>query len=157
GDGIDVTDNASNTTIGGTTDTKGNVISGNAGHGVQIDLHTIGTLLQGNTIGLDQGWSAAVANGLNGVDVMGGGVTVGGNWMTSARNVIGGNAGDGMRVDGAGANSTRIQGNYIGATPSAILPNRGDGVRVVDASDVTIGGPAEGAGNLISGNGQFGI
>jgi hypothetical protein len=157
GHGVNVTDNASNTAIGGTgPQGAGNVISGNAGHGVNIDPNTSGTLLQGNSIGLNQDRSAAVANGLNGVNVLGGGVTVGGS-TSGARNVIAGNAGSGVLVSGAPANGTLIEGNYIGTNGSVALPNAADGVRVVDASNVIIGGTTGEVGNVISGNGQSGI
>src|SRR5262249_29014642 len=110
GHGIDITDNASNTTIGGTTlqgpdNVTGNVISGNPGHGVNIDPNTSGTLLQGNTIGLNQARTAAVPNGIHGVNVVGGGVPVGGT-EAGARNIIAGNTGHGVLVNGARADGT---------------------------------------------------
>ena len=58
------------------------------------------------------------------------------------------------------ANNT-VQGNYIGtdATGSFALGNAGDGVYVeADAGNGnTVGGTAAEVGNVISGNGQYGI
>jgi parallel beta-helix repeat protein len=154
GAGVNVTDTANNTTIGGATAERLNVISGNAGHGINIDVNTSGTLLQGNTIGLNKARTAAVANGGNGVNVEGPGVTVGGT-DNGTGNVIAGNKGNGVLVSGAKANGTVIQGNYIGTNGTVALGNGVNGIQVVNASKVTIG--AARAGNVISGNGQFGI
>src|SRR5262249_58777931 len=91
-----------------------------------------------------------------GANAVGGGVALGGT-ANGARNVTAATAGNGVLVNGARADGTLIQGNYIGTNGSLRVPNRVDGVQVVNASNVTIGGPAEGAGNVISGNGRFGI
>lgn len=71
------------------------------------------------------------------------------------RNVISGNAGDGIVVSGLG---NIVHGNRIGTTASgtAALPNAGNGVRVVGAN-TRIGGEMSDTGNLISGNAHDGI
>ena len=70
------------------------------------------------------------------------------------RNVISGNAGEGVMIFGGGLLS--IVGNYIGtnADGSAAIANGKDGVRAV-APLVQVGGV--GKGNLISGNALDGI
>ena len=75
-----------------------------------------------------------------------------------AGNVISGNAGDGVDI-GAGAVNTVVEGDYIGTdeTGTKPLPNSGSGVSVDDALGVTIGGAAQGVGNVISANGLAGV
>ena len=52
-----------------------------------------------------------------------------------------------------------IQGNYIGtdATGQNSVPNQGEGVIIAGSPYNLIGGPAAGQGNVISGNGSYGI
>jgi len=164
GDGIDVTGNSTNTTIGGTTAGVGNTISGNNGNGVKIDTATIATVtvIQGNTIGLVTNTSnstTAVPNTGDGVQVFAL-VTVGGT-ATGAGNVLSGNTGNGVLVSGSGANGTVIQGNYIGTNNGATLKfgNGADGIKVTGANNVTIGVAAGSLSksNIIAGNALFGI
>ena len=67
--------------------------------------------------------------------------------------MISGNAGDGIDV-ASGVTSTLIEGNYIGVdqTGADARGNSGDGISVAEAAGITIGGTAEGAGNVISAN-----
>jgi titin len=65
-------------------------------------------------------------------------------------------AGNGITIQSpAGAAGTTIAGCYIGTTQdgNAKLGNGSDGIRLSGASGNTIGGTADGAGNVISGNG----
>jgi hypothetical protein len=73
------------------------------------------------------------------------------------RNVISGNAGDGVFLYRAGAGNS-VQGNFLGtnAAGTGALPNE-DGVGLLDTAATTIGGTGAGAGNLISGNTRAGI
>ena len=75
-----------------------------------------------------------------------------------AGNVISGNTGDGVDI-GSAALNTLVLGNYIGTDQTGTKPlaNSGSGVSVDDASGVTIGGAAQGMGNVISANAQAGI
>ena len=75
-----------------------------------------------------------------------------------AGNVISGNKGDGIDI-GAGAVNTVVEGNYIGTdeTGTKPLPNSGSGISIDDALGVTIGGAAQGVGNVISANAQAGV
>src|SRR5204863_9731475 len=75
-----------------------------------------------------------------------------------SRNVISGNAAEGVRIFASASNL--IQGNFIGTdvTGTAAVPNVGDGVGLnVGASSNTIGGSAAGAVNVISGNLDSGV
>ena len=73
-------------------------------------------------------------------------------------NVISGNVGSGVVLDGSSDNV--VAGNSIGtdATGSVSLPNQPGGIRIVDgSSDNTIGGTTAVAGNLITDNGGPGV
>ena len=74
-------------------------------------------------------------------------------------NFIAGNVGNGIVLRGSAAISNSVQGNTIGVAADGLtaLPNLGNGILLEDASTNTIGGSADGAGNLISANGQDGI
>ena len=68
-------------------------------------------------------------------------------------NLISGNKGDGILIDGAGASNNLIQANRIGTDVSGEFSvSNLRGVTIASASNNTIGGTAAGAGNLISGN-----
>src|SRR5262249_44391962 len=79
-----------------------------------------------------------------------------GGTAPGARNLISGNAGDGV-VD-AGRRAV-IQGNYIGTDAAGTLAvgNGGGGVLLVGDEGTLVGGTATGARNLISGNAQAGV
>ena len=149
--GVLVSTSASNT-IGGTASGAGNVISGNT-EGVKIVGSQGGNVVAGNLIGTDYtGFSPFVGN-LHGVLVEGPGNTIGGT-AAAARNVIGGNASDGVRISGAAATGNVVAGNYIGTdiTGALGLSNGGNGVLVLGAPSNTIGGTVRFARNLISAN-----
>jgi hypothetical protein len=73
-------------------------------------------------------------------------------------NLISGNSANGVGILN-GSNSNVITGNRIGTdvTGSIALANGESGVQVQDAGENTVGGPASGARNLISGNGGNGV
>ncbi len=130
----------------------GNVISGNTWENLLLDSGASGSLVTGNTIGLDVTGTFALANGSAGLRVLSAGNVIGGH-TAALRNVIAGNGSDGVQVVGASATGNLLQGNHIGvdAAGTAVVPNGSAGVRLqADASGNTVGGA--GAGNLIRGN-----
>ena len=153
--------------IGGDTPGAGNLISGNGGTGLFLftSFSSIGfgfnpippldTLIQGNLIGTDVTGAAALPNGGGGLVVPSyrsriGGVTPG------TRNVISGNAGNGISV-GPGDGGMQIEGNFIGTQMDGTSPlgNSGNGVAIVDSGGCVIGsasGPDADAGNTIGFN-----
>ncbi len=141
-------------TIGGTAAGAGNVISGN-GSGVE----TTGlALVVGNYFGTNAAGTAALPNRY-GIEDSGPGDTIGGT-VLGARNVISGNTIAGELINNSVEGTIKgdtIQGNYIGLNynGSTAIAN-GNGVEI-DGADVTIGGTAAGAGNVISGNSQNGV
>ncbi len=151
---------AGNITIGGAAAGAGNVISGNASDGVQITgSSAIDNVIAGDYIGTDFTGMVAIANGTGvELDTAASSNTIGGLTATpgtGAGNLISGNSGSGI-IDSGGSNL--IAGNLIGTNSGGTAPlaNNGDGIDVYAGGD-TIGGTTTAAGNVISGNGNFGI
>jgi hypothetical protein len=143
---------SANNVIGGTDASALNLISGNAGNGIDLDGN--GNQVLGNRIGTNLSGSEPLSNGADGVVIFSDGNTVGGS-TPGAGNLISGNVGQGVDVIG---NNNVVQGNFIGpdASGSGALGNGKDGALVFGANN-TIGGSTSGAGNLISGNGGDGV
>jgi titin len=131
------------------------VINGFASDGIILS-GSGGNTIAGNYIGTDATGTAAVANSV--------GVSIGdsgsnnliGGAEPGAGNLISGNNSSGIILIAGGGNL--VQGNRIGTDVGGVaaLGNGRDGV-TVNAGGNTIGGSAEGAGNLISGNRRAGI
>jgi parallel beta-helix repeat protein len=148
---------ASNNTLGGTASGAGNQISGNGRFGVLLSgSGTSGNVLLGNDIGLNAALTAKLGNSFDGVAALGSasGNTLGGT-ATSAGNVISGNGRFGVLL---AANGNVLLGNLIGTdgTGTVALANTFDGVGINGANN-TLGGTTTSAGNVISGNGRFGV
>jgi uncharacterized repeat protein (TIGR01451 family) len=159
GDGIFVADGSNSDTIGGLNPNDFNLISGNAGAGINVNATATvtGTLIEGNLIGTDIGGARPLGNGGFGVNVNNAPGTVVGGTAAGARNIISGNVGGGVQL-GAG-DGTKVQGNYIGTdiTGTRAVGNSAAGINITNGSNDTVGGTAVGAGNVISGNGGSGI
>jgi len=149
--------------IGGTAAGAGNVIGGNRTDGVLL-LNDSGSTVAGNDIGTNARGTAALPNAGDGVQVKLSinGEIIGGTGA-GARNVIGGNTGNGIELNGG--SGTLVQGNWIGIGGAmAPLANAGNGVYLHSLSAVNtaeradmIGGTASGAGNTIANNGGNGV
>ena len=142
-----------NNTIGGLTNGKRNLLAG----GVYISgLTSINNLVQGNYIGTD-------ISGLNSIGNPGPGIQLSlkanlnsiGGTQVEARNLISGNAGNGVEIFGAGTSKNKIFYNFIGVdrTGQKVLGNKGNGVEIDDNAAVNYIGQAS-AGNIIGGNGN---
>ncbi len=163
--GVSLSNGATADTIGGTAAGAANVVSGNKNDG--IDIGGSGNLVLGNRVGTDLSGTLAIGNGFGAVfPIFSNGIVLGGTDNTvggigaGAANVISGNAGTGVSLQGGGTSGNVLLGNLIGsdATGEAALPNGNVGVSLgLGASNDTVGGTAAGAGNLISGNGGGGI
>jgi hypothetical protein len=159
GDGVFL-DNSGLNTIGGTAVGLGNLISGNAGHGVQIT----GTSANGNVvgesvIGTDAIGTSALPNGGFGISIESSSDTL------VQSDLISGNSSGGVQITGIGAQGNRVYGSSIGTDRAgeialsnglAVL-NNGIGVFINGAAGNSIGGTASGQGNLISGNSTAGV
>ncbi len=151
-----------NVVIGGDTPAARNVISGNSGFGIITDVVANGLVIEGNYIGTDRTGALARPNTYYGISISSPDVFIGGLTATPGTgpgNVISGNgsgpaSGGGIAIAGSGGDV--VEGNIIGldASGSTALNNFQDGGVVVEAPNVTIGGTAAGAGNVISGNGS---
>jgi Ca2+-binding RTX toxin-like protein len=157
GAGVDIAGSPGNT-IGGPVGGARNLLSGNFEGVLVSGAAATGTLVAGNLIGTDVTGTAALGNLTNGIILVGGsGTTIGGT-TTLARNIVSGNAAAGIDIESGSAN-TLIDGNYLGADQTGTQPlaNSGSGISVNGAPGVTIGGAAQGAGNVISANFQSGV
>jgi hypothetical protein len=156
-DGINISAGATNNSVGGNLAGQGNLISGNASAGIAISgAGTSSNSVAGNQIGTDATGTTALANGI-GVDISAGANNnVVGGPSAGARNVISGNASDGVIIDGSAGNS--VTGDFIGTDGSGAnpLPNP-IGILVSGGTATTIGGTTSGGGNVISGNLTAGI
>ncbi len=163
--GINIDGGSSDNTIGGTAAGAGNVISGNSGDGVEITgTGTIDNVVSGNLVGTNAAGTAALANtGLAGIMIYDSNSNTIGGTAAGARNVISGNAGNGIQlnpdnVTSPFAEDNLIEGNFIGVNASGMaLGNGGDGIFAFYATGNTIGGTAAGAGNIFAGNNFFGV
>ncbi len=142
-----------NTVLGGTAPGAGNVIGGFS-TGVMFYGSLPGNVVQGNRIGTNAAGTAALPNnegmlfaGFSSDD----GNVIGGT-TDAARNVISGNLGDGIRLNGS---DNAIQGNFIGVAADGTVPlgNGANGIEIGEGSRNVIGGMVPGAGNVIAYNG----
>lgn len=161
---------SSGNVVGGAEEGAGNVISGNeqvlfdgrdTGTGVKVEgPASSGNKVQGNYIGTDAAGEKEAPNviGMSIIDAPGNLI---GGAEEGARNVVSGSYFDGIRVHGASAVGNEIKGNYIGTDKDgeAAIPNvsatgvAGSAIEIL-APKTVVGGTEEGAGNVISGNGN---
>jgi titin len=144
--------------IGGTNAGTSNVISGNFQNGIALTGGAAGTLIQGNLVGLSVAGTNALPNGFDGIIITGSSSNTVGGTVAAARNLISGNAKNGIGIYMVTDVLNTVVGNYIGTdvTGTKAVPNTLAGVRVQACSNL-IGGVMAGSGNVISGNGQEGI
>ncbi len=129
--------------------------------GATLGGHTI----RGNFIGTDPSGTLAAGCGTWGVFLRAPNSNIGGP-NPGDRNVISANGentafGANIRLEGdfgATVNGTAVQGNHIGTNAGGTASlGGGVGVALFPGSGVAIGGSAAGEGNVISGNGDYGI
>jgi parallel beta-helix repeat protein len=158
--GVFIGGGAHDNLIGGTNPAAGNVISGNADYGIYL-TNTTGNVILGNYIGVNAGGETALGNELSGIGIVNDAQNnfIGGAGA-DARNVISGNQQYGIVISEPGASNNFVFGNYIGlgagGTNSPGIQINGVGL-LNEANANTIGGAAVGAGNVLSGNLQYGL
>jgi hypothetical protein len=135
---------------------KANVISGNAGVGVEVaGQNTIGDNVDGNLIGTDVTGTLPLGNGIGFLAADGSGVYVHqGASITVGDHLAGGNVISGNTVGvfvGGDGGTVVVQANYIG-TDITGTKAVGNGIGVSDLGSSTNVGP----GNVIAGN-SFGV
>jgi titin len=152
--------NAGITILSGTGNFIGNnnVISANAHDGIFLTGAARGNVVQGNFIGTSAAGTNAFPNGINGVTISGASSNTIGGTVALARNLISGNAGNGVGILLVTDVMNVVCGNYIGTdiTGEKAVSNVLSGVLVQGCSN-TVGSVTAGGGNVISGNGQEGV
>lgn len=151
GYGLRVESGPRDTLVGGTASGQRNLISGNAGTGVSIvSADTVNTTIIGNWIGVNSMGTAPLSNS-NGIAIGGAYTRVGGP-TAGEGNVISGNRGDGVSIEGQAAISNTLTGNLIGLDPSGALSwgNGSHGVSI-RAPRNRVGGMLSGERNVVSG------
>jgi len=157
--------NASGNTVGGSVSGGGNVISGNASHGISsntvygigiVGPSSPGNQVLGNLIGTDVTGRSALGNDVGVLISDSVGNTIG---STTAGNVI---AGNNVGVEIAAFNTLLSGGNFvigndIGIARDGTAIGNTIGIWVNDVPDTQIGGTGSGEGNNISGNSQGGV
>ena len=122
--------------------------------------NTLSNVVEGNYIGTDVTGRLALGNGYGGVTIQAGASkNIIGGTTAAARNLISGNTGSGVHLLYSGTTGNVVEGNYIGTdvTGTVALGNN-EGVAIyAGASGNLIGGTTPGAGNLISGNANYGV
>jgi titin len=157
--GIFIGNGSSGNVIGRTNSGARNVLSGNSQYGVFItDSNTTGNVVLGNYIGTDATGSNAVANGLSGIIIGGGPANnVIGSTNPSGRNLLSGNTEFGIYLTNTTGNV--ISGNYLGVNVAGTtaIPNQKSGIALYGGTQNIIGGTVAGAGNVLSGNVNYGV
>ena len=160
--GMIVSGGATNNTFGGTVAGARNIISGNLSYGMVVkDTGTSGNVVEGNYIGLGPDGVTAVPNDDIALICWNGatGNLIGGA-SAGARNVISGNKNNGVDLASAGTSGNVVAGNFIGTDATGTI-SRGNQLTGLDvsggATGNVIGGAGAGAGNLISGNDNYGL
>ena len=170
GAGVVIFGGAQSNTIGGTTSSARNIISGNTFQGVGIGGlggslgATTGpnqNLVLGNYIGLKKDGSSSLGNGSVGVGLSGSAQsnTIGGS-SPGAGNVIAANTFRDVDIFGTNTNANVIAGNLIGldVTGTIAITNNNSGAAIAGgAKNNIIGGTSPGTRNFISGHAQYGL
>ena len=113
-----------------------------------------------NVLGVNVLGGYVLDNDANGIAALSGSVNIG-DRTPAARMLVSGNGANGVilgRLPALGKAFAKIEGTFIGREVLIVLPrgNKLDGVRV-DDSEANVGETADGAANVISGNGGNGI
>jgi parallel beta-helix repeat protein len=135
---------------GGSSTIAGLVINRFNGNGIQIDAKG-GDVIQANYIGTDKTGATAAANSGDGIQIIAVPNNTVGGAAASMRNIISGNGGEGLRIDGTLATGNIVRGNYIGTdvTGSTAVGNAASGVYIRRAPGNSV------IGNTVSGNVGF--
>ncbi len=144
--------------IGGTVTAARNLISGNRQSGVVLGTNSIGNRVEGNFIGVDVTATTALGNLFNGITLQ----DASGNFVGAAggagRNILSGNAHNGIFITGVKCTNNTVQGNIIGADLSGTVAlGNGEAGVWIESSRNLIGGCTPLPCNLISGNGTDGV
>lgn len=158
--GIRVFNGASSNCVGGFSLEERNLVSGNLGHGIEVSgPATQFNRILGNYIGTDSAGLAPIGNALFGVFILDAPDNRIGGDMTGSGNVISGNLGHGIQIEGSLATRNLVAGNIIGLSYDGAQPlkNHWAGLALISANSNQVGGRLIMERNIISANGQEGI
>jgi hypothetical protein len=163
-----------NNTVGGTTASARNILSGNFGAGVFLTGETsTGNVVSGNFIGTNTSGTFAIPNHKMGIGIgpspgdlgarynnIGGtaGTTPGGA-CTGACNLISGNTQNGVFITDSSSYANSFLGNFIGTNVNGTggIGNGLDGIGILETPNTVVGDGTNNGRNVISGNGGNGI
>jgi hypothetical protein len=159
GDGVFIGGGATYNTVGGDSLEEHNYVAGNHNGVVVLGSGSDHNLIIGNYIGTTIDGSAPLPNTNCGVALVDGAQhnRVGG--LGGELNLISGNLGPGVVIEGMNASYNQVTGNFIGTdqTGMAELGNHNSGVVINLADYNVVGGDTRDGWNIISGNGGDGI
>jgi hypothetical protein len=149
---------AAGTRIGGTTPSARNVVSGNGRLGILLINTASNSTVQGNYVGLAANGTGDLGNVSDGIQLMSPNNLIGGE-VPGAGNVVSGNGGSGIWINGAAASNNVVAGNIVGLdrSGSVVVTNNVDGINITNATDNRVGGTTAAARNVSSGNGRIGV
>ncbi len=155
--GIGIFSGANGNLIGGTNALARNLISGNTNVGVYLaGAGVTNNVIEGNYIGLNISGTAALPSQGYGIYLIGGasGNTVGGA-SPGALNAISGNRLYGVFISDPGTSNNLVENNFIGTSAAGTnaVPVSNIGVGIFNGATANV----IGAGNVISGNLQYGV
>jgi CSLREA domain-containing protein len=158
GVGIVVNNTVESAIIGAeTVAAEGNVISGNLGAGILLSSGARSVEIAGNLIGLNAAGNAAVPNA-TGIQINVAFYNTIGGTEAIKRNVISGNNGHGIQINGSSDEplNNQVLNNVIGRNQAntANIPNTGSGVWISGLTNFIGDGTN---GNIIAGNSQNGV
>lgn len=111
--GLNLRESGGNNTVGGTSFSQRNLISGNGANGINIGTGNDGYAIEGNLIGTKKDGTSALGNGNGGVTLSSATDNFVGEFSASAANTIAFNGGDGVNVVGDDTDGNRILSNSI--------------------------------------------
>ena len=156
-------DNAGSSGRGLTVQASGTVIRGLVINGFDLEGILVSgasaVRVEGNFIGTDPSGTIDFGNGQNGVLLYGASSTTVGGSTPEARNLISGNAGEGVAVAFEPSANNRVQGNLIGTKKdgTSALGNSHGGVRISASGRNLIGGATPAEANTIAFNALRGV
>lgn len=143
-------DGSHNNIIGGSTPSKRNLISGNSDAGIYF-YNANQNVVIGNYLGTDKSGMSRLGNN-TGVTIGPGNYNQIGGVLPEERNILSGNAADGVFL--AGGTGNHIINNYIGlnAAGTGTVRNQSTGVYFSGVTNCIVGGTTAAERNIISGN-----
>jgi hypothetical protein len=132
--------------LAGASTVRGLAINRFGGNGLKLTGN--GSTAQSNYIGTDATGAVDLGNLGNGIQIVDGANNLIGGPQPAVKNIVSGNQGEGIRIDGALATGNVIQGNFVGtnAAGSGALGNNASGIYIRNAPGNSV------IGNVVSGN-----